>query len=371
MKKLLLFVVLTALYAPSFYAQPDKYALALMNTPFIVFEEIPVTFREKTANSISILVTADQDSYSKDWKSWLKSRYMLEGKKDMGFYSCSETLIGEWSPDSLKVHFKIDKDGDASRLWLVLEKKGEILNSQSHGDVLSQVKIAIGTQVKDFYIKYYDEKIADQQKYYDLQTHDLEKLNKKHEKLQGEIKSKKESIEKNKDRIRDTESQINEKEGLVKTLNAELQNNQKAAEQAQKEVDAQTKLIKDKEVEYNKLNAAGALNSKEGERVIKDLEKFRSKMEKLNERVLDTSEDVTKSENKIIDEEKNKTKLESKLEEYRRNNNKLEEEISDLNREVENNDSSIRDEQKQVESALADLDKLKAAKLGVTGVTTK
>lgn len=352
-------------------AQPDVYSRALMNTPFIVFEESPVSFRDRTAPASTVLITADEGSYNKEWKNWLKTRYGMECKKVSGFYSSPLSLISEWTSDSLIVHYKVDKDGDATRLTLILEKKGMFLSNSTNSEEIMKMRASVSTQAKDFYIKYYDEKIADHQKFYDTQVNDLEKLNKKHEKLHGEVKNNQAIIDKNNDKLRDADSAINESESKIKLSNSELQNRQKAAEQAQKEVDAQQKLISTKEVEYNKLNASGSLNTKEGERVIKDLEKLRGKMEKLRDKQTDTAEEVTEAENDIIEEERNKTKLEGRKEDYRRDISDHESKIKDLEREISNNESAIKDEQQQVEVARAELEKLKAAKLGVTGVEAK
>lgn len=99
---------------------------------------------------------------------------------------------------------------------------------------------------------------------------------------------------------------VSESESKIKSLNAQLQQDQKASDQAQKRSRGAIEVGERKEVEYNRLNAAGALNSKEGERVIKDLEKLRSKMDKLQENVTKTTETVTKSKTMFL--KKNKTK---------------------------------------------------------------
>jgi predicted nucleic acid-binding Zn-ribbon protein len=368
-----LFLVITAAFLGfhGAFAQLEMYARALMNTPFIAFEESQLSFRDKTAPASGLLITADEDSYNKELKNWLKVNYGIECKKISGFYSSPQSLISEWSADSLVVHYKVDKDGDATRLWVILEKKAVFLSQATNPEEIMKMKASLTTHIKGFYVKYYDEKIADAQKYYDIQIHDLEKLNKKHEKLQGEVKNNKATIDKNNNKLRDADSAINESDSKIKLSNSELQNRQKASDQAQKEVDDQQKLISTKESEYNKLNAAGSLNTREGERVIKDLEKLRGKMEKLRDKQTDTAEEVTKVENDIIEEERNKTKLDGKKEEYRREMSDHESKIKDLEGEISKNESDTKDEQQQVEAALADLEKLKTAKMGVTGIDSK
>jgi hypothetical protein len=361
MKKLyfILFIILCQF---SILGQPDKYATALMNAPYIAFEEKQISFQDKSQPSLSILITSDEDVYSKEFRNWMKGTMMAEGKKNSGFYSVIGGVIPVWSTDSINYHFKITPDGDACRLYLLGESKGKFISDATHHEVIEKMKSSITAQVKDFYIRYYDEKINDQQKFYDAQNSDLEKLQRKKEKLAGHLADNQNNVTKTTKSMEETSLKVSESESKIKSLNAQLQQDQKASDQAQKEAEAQLKLVKEKEVEYNRLNAAGALNSKEGERVIKDLEKLRSKMDKLQENVTKTTETVTKSENNVLKEEQNKTKVEAKLSDLKNDRDKYEHEIRNIKGDQDTNESEIKDEQLQVAAALADLDKLKLAK---------
>lgn len=364
-KHLFQFIFLTASLVC--FGQPDKYAMALMNTPFIAFEAQTVTFRDAPQPAIVILVTADEDAYSKDLKNWLKTRYKIEAKKNSGYNSAVNVIVSEWTPDSINVHYKTDKDGDATKLILLIESKGTFFSELNQSEIISKVKIALASQVRDFYVKYYDKKIEDQQSHYDRQASDLEKLNKKKTKLGDSIKSEKNSIEKNNDKSRSFKSAISASDGKIKSLNSQLQLDQKTTEQAQKEVDAQQKVINQKEVEYNKLNATGELDSKEGVKIIKELEKLRGKQEKLTQKLTNSQSASTKTENTILKEEQTKTKAEAGVESMKQDSDKHESEIRDLERNVSNNEDDIKSKQLLLDVARADLEKLKAAKTILVG----
>lgn len=349
-------------------AQPDKYATALMNAPFIAFEEQQINFRESVQPSLSILITSEESGYVKNWKNWLKTKYLIEAKKNAGFYSAVGILISEWSMDTINFHYKTDKDGDAVRLNILIERKGEFFSEKNHPEELAKVKAAVEIQVKEFYIKYYDEKIADQQKFYNLQVGDLEKLMKKKDKINGSIQDHNNTIAKTEDAMRGTNNEILESEGKIKSLDAQLQQDQKAEAQAKKEVDAQQKLIADKEVEYNKMNAAGSLYTKEGEKLIKELEKFNGKQEKLLATLTKAQEGTTKTENAILKEGQVKTKLTAKLGELKNSKDKNNSDVSALKSDLEKNEGDAKDEQKQIDAALVDLEKLKSAKGKLTEV---
>lgn len=362
MMKKLSITLLAIIAGVAMLAQPDKYALSLMNAPFIAFEEKQISFQDKSQPALSILISADEDVYAKDFRNWMKGTMMTEAKKNSGFYSILGSVIPTWSADSMNYHFKVTADGNACRLYFLGEKKGQFISDATDHDVLEKMKSSISGQVRDFYNRYYDEKINDQQKFYDAQISDLEKLQRRKEKLSGQLSDNQNNVTRATKSMEETNLKISESESKVKSLNAQLQQDQKASDQAQKEAEAQLKLIKEKEVEYNRLNAAGALNSKDGERVIRDLEKLRSKMDDLQENVTETTEAVTKSENNILKEEQNKTKVESRLSELKNDRDKYEHEIKNIKADLETNEKEIKDEQLQIASALSDLDKLKLAK---------
>ncbi len=361
---LLLFFTLSQIVG---FSQPDKYAKALMNAPYISFEERTISFKDGVQPALVSLVMAQESDYLKDFKNWLKSKYAIEGKKNSSHYSAIGILVNEWSADTLNFHYFTDKEGDAVRLSILVDRKGVYYSEKEHGDVISNIKQSVSAQVKEFYIKYYDEKISDQQKFYDTQINDLAKLNKKRDKLNADVESHNKTITKTEEQMRDVNSSANASDGNIKSLNSQLQQDQNMAEQARKELDAQQKLIATRESDYNKLNAAGSLNSREGEKVIKDLEKLRSKQEKLQSTLSKANETTTKSENAILKEEQNKTKILAKLEDLKNTKDKNTQELNDLKRELEKNESDLKDEQMEIDAAKLDMDNLKLAKEKLIG----
>ncbi|MFM9984921.1 MAG: hypothetical protein ACKVOK_06775, partial [Flavobacteriales bacterium] len=105
-------------------AQVDKYGEALMNTPSVVYETQQVTYNGQSRPALTYGVISSSEDYFKDWKKFFDTRFMIEGKKSSGFTTYSNVLIGEWSADTITVHFKTDKDADACRHFIMIEKKG-------------------------------------------------------------------------------------------------------------------------------------------------------------------------------------------------------------------------------------------------------
>jgi hypothetical protein len=368
MKMRLLSLFLLVFISFGLFAQPDKYAEALMSTPTIAFTESQISFKEATRNAQSVKVVAEEGDYEKDLKNWLKTKMVVEIKKVSGFNSMLGCVMPAWSLDSLNFYFKTDKDGDHINLLFLIEQKGVYWNSTENADAIAKVRASIKEQMKDFYVKYYDKSIGDQQKYFDDQNKDVEKLKKQTQKVSDEMDSKKQSISKAEANAAEIKSTIAKSQSTLTTLNTTLEQNKKQVEQGQKEANANLSLLKAKEEEYNKLNTAGNLNTKGGQKVMKEIEKLKSVDSKLQARILKARSVQTKTENSILSAEQNKTKLESKLSDAKLTIDKYQSDISSLKNDKDKISSQISDKDSMVKKALEGLEKLKAAKAGIAAL---
>lgn len=343
----------------------DKTTETLMTTPTISFHQQQYNLGNSTAPATTISIAGDEKEFNKDWKTYLKSTFAIEGKKNGGYTSATNVLIPQWSTDTLSFHYKTEKDGSGTKLIVITEQKGAFVTPESNPELASKVNASITTEIKNFYVKSYDKSIATQQKYYDGQVSDMEKLRKNLDKTQTKLESNSKDKQKNENKLREAGSESNKKDGDIKSLNAELQNNKKAVEQAQKEVDAQAVLITTKEGEYNRLNYSGSLSTKEGEKVIKDLGKLRKTQEKLQGNLTKASGNMTKTENALLKAEQGKSKQEAKITGLQSDINSQDSKSDNLKSDLKGVNKDIEDKQKLIDEAKANLDKLKAAKDGI------
>lgn len=365
MKKL--FLIAVCLIPASLFAQRlNKRTESLMTAPTLTYEQHQYTIGTSTAIAMTVKVNADLDEYTKDFKDYLKTNIAIEGKKNSGFISTQKMVIPQWSTDSMTFHYKTERDGDYTRLIVAAEQKGAFITPENNPELVSKIKASTTTQIKSFYVKYYEQHVADQQKYYDGQVSDMEKLRKKQEKLNSKLESNNKSKQKTENNIREANSEANKKDGDIKSLNSELQNNKSAVAQAQKEVDAQATLIATKEGEYNRLNYSGSLNSKEGEKVIKELGKLRKKQEKLQGNLTKANSNLTKTENGILKAEQGKSKQEAKLTDLQSDSDSYDSKNSNLKSDLQNLQKEMKDKQDLIDVARTNLDKLKLAKDGVS-----
>jgi len=367
MKNLLL---IAALCIPTLLSAQrlDKQTERLMTSPSLTYEQHQYNIGTATANATTVKINADTDEYTKDWKNYLESNFTIEGKKNNGFLSTQRMVIPQWSTDSMTFHYKTERDGDYTRLIVAAEQKGVYVTSENNPELSSKIKASVTTQIKSFYVKYYDKHIAEQQKYFDGQVSDLEKLRKKQEKLNSKLESNNKSKQKTENNIREANSEANKKDGDIKSLNSQLQNNKNAVTQAQKEVDAQASLITTKEGEYNRLNYSGSLNTKEGEKVIKELGKLRTKQEKLQSNLTKASSNLTKTENAILKAEQGKSKQEAKLNELQSDSDSFDSKNSNLKSDLQVLQKDMKDKQDLIDAARNNLDKLKSAKDGISSL---
>lgn len=367
MKKLFLIAIMSV--SVSMNAQRlDKTTESLMTTPNVVFQQQQYNLGNATAPATTLSITGDEKEFNKDWKAYLKSTLAIEGKKNGAYTSATNVVIPQWSSDTMSFHYKTEKDGSGTKLIVITEQKGAFVTPESNPELASKVNASISTEIKNFYVKSYDKSIATQQKYYDGQVKDMDKLRKNLDKTQAKLESNSKDKQKNENKLRDAGSESNKKDGDIKSLNAELQNNKKAVEQAQKEVDAQAVLITTKEGEYNRLNYSGSLNTKEGERVIKDLGKLRSKQEKLQGTLTKANSNMTKTENAMLKAEQGKSKQEAKITDLQSDINNQDSKSDNLKSDLKGVQKEIEDKQKLIDEAKANLDKLKAAKDGVARI---
>jgi hypothetical protein len=71
---------------------------------------------------------------------------MIEERKSSSFTTYSNVLIGEWLADTITVHFKTDKDANACRHFIMIEKKGVFVSEADDADLFLKVKSTAKTQ---------------------------------------------------------------------------------------------------------------------------------------------------------------------------------------------------------------------------------
>ncbi len=366
MKKVLTLTLILLTYFPFFGQLKNSEIENLLSTPSINYQEQQYVLNNATANSTTIVIHATEKEYTKDLKDYLKTNLNLEGKKNSGYTSVIKAIIPQWSNDSLSFHYKTEKDISGTKLIVIAEQNGQFISQESHPETWMKIKSSLTSQIKTFYIKLYDKSIAEQQKYYDSQVKDMEKLRKQLTKTQGKIEDNNKSKQKNESKLRDARSGSSKKDGDIKSLNAQLQNDKKAVDQAQKEVDAQAILITEKEGEYNRLNYSGSLATKEGEKVIKELGKLRKKQEKLRGTLSKANANKTKTENALLKAEQDKSKQESKITDLQSDIDSQDSKNTSLKSDLGNVEREINDKQRVIDEARNLLDRLKTAKNGLT-----
>ncbi len=363
--KNLLFLLTICLSSFMTWAQPNKYAQSLMITPVVAFDAQQVTFNETSHPALTYIIHSDADDFLKDWKKMFETKYMIEGKRSSGYTACMGVRVANWSLDSLNLYYKTEKEADATRMYLMIEKGGKFLAETDDMEMFAKVKVTLKQHAKDFYLKQYEMHIADQQKQYDGQVKDMEKLRKQEEKFNKIIADHNSSKAKADENIRETNAKLAESRNEIRTHNTALELNKKAVVQAEKEVSTQNELIKAKEVEYTQLNNSGSLNTKSGKKVMKELEKGRAKMEKLRATLTDAGSEQTKTENEIIKAEQGEAKLQSKMTEMNAAVDKHDAEINASKAELDKTAQDIKDKQRLIDEAKNLLDKLQAAKAGL------
>lgn len=366
MKKFFILVAAVATAHTLSAQKLDKNAENLMTTPAITYQQQQYVIGNETAAATTVVINAPQKEYNKDLNNYLKTILNLEGKKNSGYTSALNVVVSQWSVDPLSFHYKTEKDGNGTKLIVITQQNGRFVTAETDPELATKINASLSSQIKGFYLTTYDKYISTQQKYYDAQVKDLDKLRKNLDKTHTKIDSNNKSKQKSEGKLRDARSGVSKKDGDIKSLNSKLANNKKAVDQAQKEVDAQAILVTDKEGEYNRLNYSGSLGTKEGEKVIKDLNKLRKKQEKNQSKLAKANAERAKTENALLKAEQGKSKQEAKVTDLQSNIDSQDTKNTNLQTDLNQVQKEISAKQAIVDEARATLDRLKTAKDGLS-----
>lgn len=363
MKHLLAYFFLCAFSVQS-YAQPDKIASALFTTPVIQSETTTLLFNDAVRDVYSTPVIGEDDDFYKFWKKYIKTGYMLEGKRESGLYVCGPVKSPSLSEDTVTVYYKIEKEGDFTRITC-FGRKGDQYFPQDQLPESNKLKVMIERGILQYYTQLYDEKISGQQKFYDRQAKDVERVKKAGERLAKDKISNEKSLDKFKGQLSSANAKYKDVQNEKKSQEAELEQEKREAEQIKKEIKTQEDLLKEKEVEYNEKFFAASADDKKAEKSRKDLESRREKMAKQQSKLEKKNEKITKVENNVLRTDRKLNETQTSIEKLEAEINRSRNTIDDLAKKISDNESSYKEEVLQMESAKADLERLKMSKGGM------
>ncbi|MDZ4824514.1 MAG: hypothetical protein SH856_13730 [Flavobacteriales bacterium] len=346
-------------------AQDEKIIQALTATPVIEVMEQSVDFRGQAQPAFNVFIMAEESEYERDWKNFMLVTYAVQLKKSSGYYEAYSVLIPAWHSDSINVYSKATKDGDGLRFFLHVESRGQFINSDNQPQSAAGIIALLKIQVKDFYTRYYDMLAEVQQKAYDRQVKDIERLISTGEKMNKEMANKEADIGKANQAISETNGKLKDNANHANSQKQQLDIEKKEHDNMKRELDLNVQQVNLKQKEYDQLNYSGKLNTKQGEKLTKELAKLRSEQEKIQPKITSKNEDITKTESSIFDIDEERTKLENKVHEIENSISRDQSEINNLKSQLDNNEKSKADKQLLMDNANSTLDKLRNAKAGL------
>ncbi len=168
----------------------------------VTVEEVKETFSIGTATCLKVFVPyTTKDKVSKEWKKVLKD---LQSKVDenKGTIFADNAVIKEFGTGTVDVYSKVDDLKErGSILYVAYDFNGGYISSDNHPDKISSAKTLLLNQAKAWSIKTATDMVEDEDKR-------LNKLNSQQKNLEGDNKSLKETIEKNKNRTGKAENEL-------------------------------------------------------------------------------------------------------------------------------------------------------------------
>ena len=368
MKRIIVLLGLAFFIANALPAQIVKEARLYTSPLSIQFQEEMMTFASSVQPAIKVSIVGNEDDYSKHFKSWLMKSFGAEGKRANGFIAVPAQLYTGWSNDSLALHYRVENSADQCDLILLAAKNGVFLSANDHREEVNQLQQSLRAQIKEFYIFRYDEVIADQQREYERQSKDVEKVESKKSKLSDKIKTETERSAEANDKLQSIFVEQNTIDQELKVLNATLFQDKRAQEQAKKEFDDLNAIILDRESQYNVMNGEGTLTSKEGKRLTKELTKLRKSQVGLQDKLTETNAKCTKSENAILDKEEVRLKWDASYNEWSTRRSKHENALEEARSDLRAAEVELEDERREKGESLKVLEELKSSKAAISAL---
>ncbi len=368
MKRIIVLLGFTIFIGSALHAQVTKEARLYTSPLSIQFQEEMMSFGSGVQPATKVSIVGNEDDYSKHFKSWLMKSFGAEGKRTNGFIAVPSHQYTGWSNDSLELHYRVEKSASQCELLLLLSKGGQFLSIDAHREVINQVQQSLRGQIKEFYIFRYDEVIADQQREFERQSKDVEKVEGKKSKLIEKIKTETERSAEADTKLQSIFIEQNTIDQELKVLNATLFQDKRAQDQAKKEFDDLNSIILDRESQYNVMNGEGTLTSKEGKRLTKELTKLRKNQIGLQDKLTETNAKRTKSENAILDKEEARLKWDASYNEWSARKSKHENALEEARSDLKASEVELEDERREVNESLKALEELKSSKAAVPGL---
>ncbi|MFZ4784354.1 MAG: hypothetical protein ACOYLH_02685 [Flavobacteriales bacterium] len=343
------------------YSQPDKQTEALFSTPIVNLQESAVTYAGQSGMGLTSSIMAEAGDLEKFWKKYFKSVLGFSGKRGSGWYS-QLGVFSSLSSDSLGVAFKIESSGDFAQLTTVVSRNGGLLSMENGQGVVQKMEELMRKGIHDFYLGAYDQAIDSQQRYYARQQKEVASAKKEGERLARDKAKAQSDVEKLGSQIVASKSKTEDLKADKVALDKEVELKKREEEQAKKEIELKKTEIQDLETSYNQKMMANELSEKKAARMSEDIASAKEKLMKLEAKAIDRSEAISKVESKRIAVDRSIAEQESNLTKLENQKSKRTSDIESFKEKIEKNTDKVKEEETEAQSALNDLERLKAAK---------
>lgn len=349
-----LILVLLSLASLQSRSQSEKQVReALMSSPKVTIEKTSEQFGASVQEVFKADIFAEKRDYEKDLTLFMKSRYGIKFRSVSGINTSNGVLVRDWSADSLNVSWKTEERGDKITLTFAA--------TSTKGSAVQGVDNTLRQQIRDFYQKYYNEVIAVMAKEEMTQKKDVDKAASAIARIEKNIESNEKSAEK--------EHLASEKaETLRRNLETKKETQQRELEKLESEkaqmLEQQQLLdadISGKQTQYNELNRQGNLDTKEAQRVMKDLNSLKERSAKSKANQLKKSDAIYKAKDAIAETTTEIREAEDTKKEHLSRENERKNTVENLRSDLEKARRKKEDEEKEMTEAIKALERMRKA----------
>jgi hypothetical protein len=326
---------------------------ALMNSPKVNVEKSSEQFGTSVQEVYKADIFAEKKDYEKALTAFLKSRYLLKFRSTSGTHTANDVLVKEWSADSLNVSWRTEEVGDKVVLTFTATSKT--------GAPVAAVDASLRQQIRDFYLNYYNEIVAAMSKEEMTQKKDVSKAASLIGRIEKNIQTAEKTAEKERlagDKAETLRQNLETKKESQQQELEKLETEKLEMVEQQQLIDAE---ISGKQLQHNELNREGNLETKEAQRVMKDLNKLKERSAKGKAEQIKKSEAIYKAKDAISKTTTEARELEDTKKEHISKEKSKRQEVDNLRSDLDKARKKKEEEEKEMTEVIKALEGIRKA----------
>lgn len=263
MRKLNILVIGLFLAAGINAQEKEAIAKALESSPSMEIKNDLLKFKKETQQGFTSYLNSSQDEAEKKWKEFLENKYQISVKGTKGGLIAENQVLADIASSPMTVTALFSEDEKGCKMDVFYVMNGYFINSKEHPKETLAITASLKEYQKKLYVVVYQETLEDQRKIKEKNQKELDKLVKDGEKItkdlaseEGDITKAEEDIISSEQKIVELQAKMDELRGEIAQSKSTIEELKKAQAKKEKEIAAQTLVVKEKASQIDRIKAA-------------------------------------------------------------------------------------------------------------------